>query len=57
MPFVHAVLYGMFFMYLCKQSSRLKDDCWFTLHNCITMHGTKNVKLITLVVAVRIFRT
>jgi len=51
---VHAALYGMFFMLLCKQSSRLKDVlglehilqpafCCLTLHNCITMHGTKNI--------------
>jgi len=24
-PFVHAVLYGVFFMHLCKQSSNWKD--------------------------------
>ena len=49
--FVHAVLYGLFFMHLCKQSSRRKDVlavikhilpparfcafCWFTLRNSV----------------------
>jgi hypothetical protein len=42
---VHAALYGMFFMHLCKQSGRL-EDVWLTLHNCITMHGKANIKFI-----------
>jgi hypothetical protein len=42
---VHAALYGMFFMHLCKQSGRF-EDVWLTLHKCITMHSTKNVNFI-----------
>jgi len=42
---LHAALCVMFFMHLCKQSGRL-EDVWLTLHNCITMHGTKNIKFI-----------
>jgi hypothetical protein len=42
---VHAALYGMLFMHLCKQSNLKSAFCWLTSHNCITMHSTKNIKM------------
>ena len=36
---------GMFLMHLCKLSILKSAFCWLTLHNCITMQGTKNIKM------------
>jgi len=39
-PFVFAVLYGMFFIHLYKQSSRWRDvlDNWYRAHSSTWIH-------------------
>jgi len=36
---------GMCFMHLCKPSNLKSAFCWLTLHKCITMRGTKSIKM------------